>query len=135
VPVTGRKTLIDDFEGFRNSYPRETVHTIRTLLLKRYEQWTDEIAADLRYRANDGIMAPLQGFVSRVFWSGIAVTIAAMVLRQVFRSTSLSAVVWLAGMTFAIVHPIARRIISRRRRLRALLYAESKIRSSLTAKP
>lgn len=135
VPVSGRSVLISDFQSLRrtNAYPPETLGAIRTLLIKRYDQWKDEIDVDLRRRAIASTKAPLAGIATRALWSMIVMTIVAVALREAVGSTNLSAVVWLAGVALWVGNPIPRRIIVRKRRFRSLRHAESRIRRRLNS--
>lgn len=135
VPVSGRIVLVADFQFVVGSgaYPRPTVDTIRTLLLKRYDEWKDEIAVDLRRRAIAGTRDPMDGIATRAAWSTIAMTIVAMVLQVAFGSVTLSAAVWFVGLALAVGRPITRRVIVRRRHFRSLLNAESRVRRRLTS--
>jgi tetratricopeptide (TPR) repeat protein len=133
VPASGRAVLIADYHVLRKTkaYPPETLGAIRTLLLKRYDQWKDEIAEDLRHRAIEGTKAPLEGIATRAIWSMIAMTIVAVALQELLNSTNLSVVIWIAGVALWVAKPIPRRILVRKRRLRSLLAAESKVRRRL----
>jgi tetratricopeptide (TPR) repeat protein len=135
VPVSGRNVLIADMQMLEESkaYSPALLDTIRTLLIKRYDQWAADIDADLRRRANAFTKEPLEGIMPRALWSMVAMTMAIAPVYALSRSVTLSAAIWTIGVAVAVAKPVVHRIGVRRRRYRSLAAAESRIKRRLSA--
>jgi len=134
VPASGRGPVLGDFQVLSDlkAYPQETIDAIRTRLIKRYEQWSPEIDADLTQRANAFTKHPLEGIVSHTVWSMLGMAMAVAPIYAALKSLRLTAAAWSLGVMFAIVNPVLHRFRERRRRFRALRSAESRVLRHLT---